>query len=360
MAPLGRDLSLTSGGARLGAASVREMGRGNIAVLGAGSWGTALAKHFGDLGAPVTLWSRRPEHAASIRQERMNARYLPGFALPDNLRPTSDLGEALHGADLVVSVIPSQATRAVWREASAASPAGVPILCASKGIELETLDLMVSVLEAEAPGHPIGFLGGPSFAKEVAAHAPTAVVVGSADPAMARLAQQWLASDWMRAYITEDVVGLEVGGALKNVMAIACGCADGLGLGLNTRAALITRGLAEMTRLAVRMGADPLTLAGLGGMGDLVLTCTGDLSRNRRVGIGLGKGKRLRELLEEMGQVAEGVKTTESACALAEREGVEMPITEQVGLILREDKPVREVVLELMRRGLKPERAVDP
>lgn len=328
----------------------------SVAVLGAGSWGTALAKHLGDVGHRVSLWSRREDHAAAMNADKENGRYLPGFALPPSLTATASLQEALTDVELVLSVVPSQVTRQVWSEAKSHIDDGVPVLCASKGIELGTLSLMMGVLEDALPGHPMGFLGGPSFAKEVAGHVPTGVVVGSADEAMARLAQETLAADWMRAYTTHDVVGLEVGGALKNVMAIACGCVDGLGLGANSRAALITRGLAEMTRLAVKLGADPLTMAGLGGLGDLVLTCTVDLSRNRRVGLGLGKGKRLQEILDDMGQVAEGVKTTESARALALREGVEMPITEQIARVLTEDKPVKEVVLELMRRDLKPER----
>ena len=287
--------------------------RHRIAVLGAGSWGTALAKHLADVGHDVRLWSRREDHAVAINKERQNSRYLPGFALPANLTATSDYGEALTDVTLVLSVVPSQVTRAVWTDARSHLSGGVPILCASKGIELGTLSLMTDILSEAVPGHPLGFLGGPSFAKEVAGKVPTAVVIGSTDDAMAKSTQAALASDHMRSYITQDVIGLEIGGALKNIMAIACGCSDGLGLGANSRAAIITRGLAEMTRLAVKMGANPMTMAGLGGMGDLVLTCTGDLSRNRRVGLGLGKGKRLPEILQEMGQVAEGVKTTESA-----------------------------------------------
>ena len=327
----------------------------SVTVLGAGSWGTALAKHLGDTGHRVKLWSRRADHAEAMNASKENARYLPGFVLPETLTATAELEEALSDVEIVLSVVPSQVTRQVWSEAKQYIDAGVPVLCASKGIELGSLNLMMDVLKDALPDHPMGFLGGPSFAKEVAGHVPTAVVIGSRDEAMARLAQTTLASDWMRSYITHDVVGLEVGGALKNVMAIACGCTDGLGLGANSRAAIITRGLAEMTRLAVKLGADPLTMAGLGGLGDLVLTCTVDLSRNRRVGLGLGKGQRLQQILDEMGQVAEGVKTTESARALAAREQVEMPITEQVGRILHEDKPVKEVVLELMRRNLKHE-----
>lgn len=329
--------------------------RVKVAVLGAGSWGTALAKHMADQGNPVRLWARREEHAAAINKDKENARYLPGFAMPDCLSATSSLQEALQDAEYVLSVVPSQSTRQVWGEAKAFLSPGVPVLCASKGIENGTLDMMVTVLKAVLPGHPIGFIGGPSFAKEVAAHLPTAIVIASDDEPMAATAQQLMSSDSMRAYVSHDVIGVELGGALKNVIAIACGCADGLGLGLNTRAALITRGLAEITRAAVKSGADPITLAGLAGMGDLVLTCTGDLSRNRRVGMGLGQGKKLPQILEEMGQVAEGVKTTLSANKLAEKIGVEMPITHEVHRILYEDKPAREVVLSLMRRSLKKE-----
>ncbi|MEQ8277663.1 MAG: NAD(P)H-dependent glycerol-3-phosphate dehydrogenase [Deltaproteobacteria bacterium] len=326
-----------------------------VSVLGAGSWGSALAKHFADQGYPTRLWARREEQAEEIRTTRINGRYLPNLPMPDALTPTSDLQEALSDAEIVVSVVPSQTTRGVWAEARDFLPAGVPILCASKGIENDTLDMMVTVLENVVPGHPIGFIGGPSFAKEVAGHQPTAVVIASKNHDVAKNAQELMSCEWLRAYSTEDVVGVEIGGALKNVIAIACGCADGLGLGLNARAALITRGLAEITRVAVKMGANPLTLAGLAGMGDLVLTCTGDLSRNRRVGLGLGEGKKLQQILDEMGQVAEGVKTTLSAHDLSGRVGVEMPITQQVYKILYEDKPAKEVVRDLMMRDLKRE-----
>jgi glycerol-3-phosphate dehydrogenase (NAD(P)+) len=326
-----------------------------VAVLGAGSWGTALAKHVADQGHQVTMWARREEQAAGIRDNHENARYLPGLILPDCLTATSSVQEALHDVEYVLSVVPSQTTRAVWEDARNHLSAGVPILCASKGIENGTLDMMVTVLKDVAPGHPVGFIGGPSFAKEVATNQPTAIVIASDDEPMAQTAQQLMSCDTMRAYVSHDVVGVELGGALKNVIAIACGCADGLGLGLNARAALITRGLAEITRAAVKMGADPVTLAGLAGMGDLVLTCTGDLSRNRRVGIGLGEGKKLPQILEEMGQVAEGVKTTLSANELATKIGVEMPITQEVHSILYENKPAREVVMSLMRRSLKKE-----
>lgn len=326
-----------------------------VAVLGAGSWGTALAKHMADQGHPVRLWTRREEHAQQMQTSRENAQYLPGFRFPDTLQATSELAEALEGAEVVLSVVPSQTTREVWAHARQHLAPGIPILCASKGIENETLELMVNVLEEVVPGHSVGFIGGPSFAKEVAAHLPTAVVVASKDEATAQRGQELLSCDWLRAYYSSDVIGVELGGALKNVIAIACGCADGLGLGHNTRAALITRGLAEITRVAVKMGADPQTLAGLAGMGDLVLTCTGDLSRNRRVGLGLGQNKPLQQILTEMGQVAEGVTTTRSARDLAGKIGVEMPITQEVYRLLYEDQSAKASVLALMRRSLKKE-----
>lgn len=268
---------------------------------------------------------------------------------------TAEVEEAFEGVELVLSVVPSQTTRSVWTAARAHLGPGVPILCASKGIENESLSMMVEVLEEVVPGHPIGFIGGPSFAKEVAAHLPTAIVIASRHDAMADQAQALMSCDWMRAYTTHDVVGVEIGGALKNIVAIACGCADGLKLGHNTRAGIITRGLAEMTRAAAKMGAEPQTMAGLAGMGDLVLTCCGDLSRNRRVGLGLGEGKKLNTILEEMGQVAEGVKTSLSAKQLADKLSVDMPITQEVYRILYEDKSAQVSVLELMRRSLKKE-----
>lgn len=328
-----------------------------VGVLGSGSWGTALAKHLADVGHEVRLWSRRREQAEAIQTTRENKQYLPGVPLPANLTSTSEVGEALAGAELVLSVIPVQETRASWSTAKQHLGSGVPIFCASKGIENRTLSLMSDVLGDVVPGHPLGFIAGPSFAKEVAKHLPTAIVVCSKDDAVAKDAQRAMSSDWMRAYVSHDVCGVELGGALKNVIAIACGCADGLGFGHNTRAALITRGLAEITRMAVRLGADPLTLMGLAGMGDLVLTCTGDLSRNRRVGLGLGQGKALPEILKEMGQVAEGVETARAAADLAQREGVEMPIATEVFRMLYEGKPAKEVVLSLMRRDLKHEKS---
>jgi glycerol-3-phosphate dehydrogenase (NAD(P)+) len=326
-----------------------------VAVLGSGSWGTALAKHFADIGHDVTIWSRRKEQASALGSAHENKQYLPGIVLPPNLASTDQFETALRGAELVLSVIPSQETRGAWATARSFLGAGVPVLCASKGIENKTLSLMSEVLGSVIPGHALGFIAGPSFAKEVALHLPTAIVIGSEHDDVARSLQQSMSSDWLRAYVSHDVCGVEVGGALKNVIAIACGCADGLGLGHNTRAAIITRGLAEITRMAVKLGADPLTLAGLAGMGDLVLTCTGDLSRNRRVGIGLGQGKKLGEILKEMGQVAEEVETARAANDLAEKTGVDMPIAREVYRILYEGKPAKEVVVSLMRRDLKHE-----
>jgi glycerol-3-phosphate dehydrogenase (NAD(P)+) len=326
-------------------------------VIGAGSWGTALAKHAADVGHDVTLWSHAAAHAERVEATRENTQYLPGIRLPDNLHVTADLGAALAQPELVLSVVPSHVKREVWRRARPFLAKGVPVMSASKGIEVDTLALMSEVLHDELGDQPLAFLAGPSFAKEVAVHAPTAVVLASKDQALAKQLQRSISSDWLRTYISEDVIGLELGGALKNVIAIACGIADGLGFGHNTRAAIITRGLAEITRMAIKLGGDPLTMAGLGGMGDLVLTCTGDLSRNRRVGLGLGQGKALPQILEEMGQVAEGVRTAQSAYALALREGIEMPIVTEMYRILHEGKPARTSVLDLMRRELKHERA---
>ncbi|MFO0724123.1 MAG: NAD(P)H-dependent glycerol-3-phosphate dehydrogenase [Myxococcota bacterium] len=326
------------------------------AVLGSGSWGTALAKHAADIGHEVVLWGRRPEQAEAINAKHENTQYLPGIPLPPNLRASASLKETLGNAELVLSVVPSHTKREVWKEAGAYLPKGVPVMSASKGIENETLDLMSDVLHEVLPDVPLAFLAGPSFAKEVALHAPTAVVLASKDRELAKGLQKEISSDWLRTYVSDDVVGLELGGALKNVIAIACGIADGLGFGHNTRAALITRGLAEITRMAVKLGGDPLTLAGLGGIGDLVLTCTGDLSRNRRVGIGLGQGKKLEQILTEMGQVAEGVRTARSARDLAQREGIEMPITNEMFAILYEGKSPKTSVIDLMRRDLKHEK----
>lgn len=328
-------------------------------VLGAGAFGTALAKHFADKGYPTTLWARREELATAIETERCNSRYLPGAPLPRTLTATSNMETALRGAELVLFVVPSHATRDVAQMAKPLLQSEALVCCATKGIENTSLALMSEVLGEEL-GEPhskkLTFLTGPSFAIEVAARRPTAVTIAGYHAETTEAVQHAVASDYFRAYRNDDVIGVEVGGALKNVVAIAAGAIDGLGFGLNARAALITRGLAEMSRLAVAKGGQAITLAGLAGMGDLVLTCTGSLSRNRTVGFELGKGRTLAETLESLGQVAEGVRTTKSARNLGRKLGVELPITEEVYRVLYENKPAKQAVLDLMTRPLKPER----
>ena len=328
-------------------------------MLGAGSWGTALAKLLADEGHPTRLWARRPEQAADIEASRENATYLPGFRLPDTLHATGSLEEALSGATLIVWVVPTHGLRASIEAARPMLPPDAPIVSATKGIEEGSLKLVSQIFETllPTPSHPLlTFLGGPSFAKEVAQRMPTAVSLAGRDAAVRERVQQAFATDRFRVYTTEDVIGVELGGALKNVIAIAAGIADGLGLGHNTRAGLITRGLAEISRLGVAAGANPLTLSGLSGMGDLVLTCTGELSRNRQVGVQLGEGKTLAEILDGMQMVAEGVRTTKSAHNLSRKLGVEMPITDQVYAALYEGKPPLAAVTDLMTRPPRDER----
>lgn len=330
-----------------------------IAVLGAGSWGTALAIQLCLSGDDVWLWDHDAQRAARMQEARENARYVPGVELPDNLRISGDLAAVLGGAEVVVEVVPSQVVRDVMAQALPHLPREAVVCCASKGIERSTLmtmeEVLIDVLPEEMHGR-LCFLAGPSFAKEVARGLPAAVVVAARDEATAKTMADALHGGAMRVYHTDDIVGAELGGALKNIIAIACGVADGVGLGLNARAALITRGLAEITRLAVARGGNPLTLAGLAGMGDLVLTATGDLSRNRRVGLGLGRGQTLDDILAELGEVAEGVITTDTARQLGEREGVEMPITTQMYAMLYEQKPVHVALADLLGRKRKAER----
>lgn len=329
-----------------------------IGVIGAGSWGTTLANLLAKKGLDVTLWAYEPELVAEMRATRVNTLFLPGIELSSNLVFTNSLEEAA-GSDVLVLVSPSQVMRSVLTQLSPLLRPGVTLVNASKGIELDTLMTMDQVCAAVLPPEIAGrfcVLSGPSFAREVAQEMPTAVVAASADPEAALQVQRLFTSPYFRVYTNSDVVGVEIGGALKNVIALAAGISDGLGLGHNTRAALITRGLAEMNRLGRAMGADPATFAGLAGMGDLVLTCTGDLSRNRTVGMKLGQGMRLEEILGEMRMVAEGVKTAESAWRLAARLGVDMPITDKVYQVLHADKPARQAVLELMTRDPKAER----
>jgi len=332
--------------------------RSKVAVLGSGAWGTALAKVLAEKGDDVVIWARREELCTPINEQHENVRYLPGAILPANLTATSDLGAALDGVNLVVFVVPSHATREVAKLAAKLIPKDVPVVSATKGIEIESLMLMNEVLEDELTNHREGqltFLSGPSFAKELAAQHPTAVVVACRDQVNCHAVMKRFHTSYLRLYASEDVHGVECGGALKNVIAIATGAVEGLGYGHNTRAAVITRGLAEIARLAISRGGSPLTLAGLAGMGDLVLTCTGELSRNRTVGVELGKGKKLSEILQALGHVAEGVKTTKSAYDLSNKLGVDMPIVREMYAVLYEDKPLPQAAIDLMTRELGPE-----
>ncbi len=327
-------------------------------VIGSGSFGTACATVLAPNCEGVWLWGRDPETVTAIRERHENPRYLPGLRLPDNVFASGDLEEALRGSDIVVSAAPSHATREVMARAAPHLPRHVPIMTVTKGIETETLLTMTQVLEDALPEdfHPyIAVLSGPSFAREMVQKMPTVVTIAAHWDKVALKCQQAFQTDTFRAYTSRDVAGVQYGGALKNVIAIAAGMSDGLGFGHNARAAIITRGLAEISRAAVRMGANPLTLSGLSGMGDLVLTCTGELSRNRRVGLALGQGRTLAEILDEMKQVAEGVKTAKAAYLLEQKIGVELPICHQVYCITHEGKSARAAVVELMGRSPKPE-----
>jgi glycerol-3-phosphate dehydrogenase (NAD(P)+) len=328
------------------------------AVIGGGSWGTALASVLGDNGHDVTIWSHDAEVAKALAAQHENPRYLPGFRLSDRVTGTHDLARSLAGAELVLAVNPSHVTRAVMREAAPALPQATPIVCATKGIENESLLTMYEVLEDVLPAelHPyLVCLSGPSFAKEVMQRMPTAVVVASPWEKMAQRVQRCFSNDHFRVYTSVDVAGVELGGSLKNVCAIAAGISDGMGFGSNTRAAIMTRGLAELVRLAMKKGANPLTLSGLAGMGDLVLTCTGELSRNRTVGLGLGRGQKLSEVLAGMTQVAEGVRTAKSVHDLSRKLGVDMPLHDAIYRILYEDLPPRAALQSLTSRELKSE-----
>lgn len=329
-----------------------------IAVIGGGSWGTALADLLAGNGHDTVLWIHEPELVQEVALTRVNSLYLPGFTLQPELRVTSDLAYALADRTIVLLVTPVQVMRGVLSRAADLIGADVLLVNASKGIELTTLKT-VSQICSELLGSEIMTryvaLSGPTFAREVAGGLPTLIVAASHNEACAQRMQAALSNSAFRAYTNSDVIGVELGGAVKNVIAIAAGICDGLGFGFNARAALITRGLAEMNRLGLAMGGQNATFAGLAGMGDLVLTCTGDLSRNRTVGFKLGQGMRLADILAEMRMVAEGVKTAESVYQLSRRLQVEMPIVEKAYQILHENKPSREAVTELMARNLKAE-----
>jgi glycerol-3-phosphate dehydrogenase (NAD(P)+) len=326
-------------------------------VLGAGAWGTALAVQLARMGQDVVLWDRNADRCASISERHRNPGYLTEIELPPNLRADADLTRAVARADLVVPVVPSHAMRDVMDRAARAVRAGATICCASKGVEERTLATMAEVLADVLPDHRdrITVLSGPSFAFELARELPTAVVIAGPEAA-AHDAAEAFHGGALRCYTTDDVVGVCMGGSLKNVIAIACGVSDGLGLGHNARAALITRGLAEITRTAVVLGANPLTMMGLAGLGDLVLTCSGNLSRNRRVGLALAEGKDLDAILRDLGGVAEGVVTARSAKALRDRVGVEMPIAEIVYALLYEGLPVKGAIRALLERERKDEK----
>lgn len=325
-------------------------------VVGAGAWGTALADLLETNGCDVRLWAFEADVAETINQRHENPRFLPGARLAPTLHATGVLADALAEARLIVFAVPSAHLRPVARDAARVVAPGATVAVATKGIEQGTLALMTDVVEAEVPDRPVVAVSGPSFAAEVAARQPTAVVAASRDVVAAQQVQETLSSSAFRVYTHDDVVGVELGGALKNVMAVATGIAEGVGLGFNSRAALITRGLAEMTRLGVALGGQAATFAGLAGIGDLVLTCTGALSRNRAVGLAIGRGETLEQALAGKETVAEGVATARSALDLARREGVEMPIVETVHRVLFENYPARNSVISLMSRGLRAER----
>ncbi len=333
-----------------------------IAIIGAGAWGTGIAVALGRKGTHnVRLWAHEEEVCESISRRRVNELFLPGQTIPDAVSVTGDLAEALRDAEIVVSVMPSPHCRRVFQNMRRSLQPGMLFVSATKGLEEETLlrmtELIASVVHSDGGFRPrIGALSGPTFAKEVARGDPTAITIASRDAVLAETVQREFSDPRFRVYTNTDVVGVELGGALKNIIAIAAGVCDGLGLGHNSIAALITRGLAEITRLVVACGGRQETMAGLAGLGDLVLTCTGGLSRNRSVGVELGRGRQLPEIIASMhGMVAEGVFTTHAAVGLARRHNVEMPITAQMDAILNRGKSPKEAIHELMTRSAKSE-----
>ena len=328
-----------------------------VAVVGAGSWGTAFATITADKGVETVLWARRPELADDINARHTNPEYLAEFDLPPSLSATHDVEKAVDGAEVVVMAVPSHAFREVFRQVAPLMGNRVPIVSLTKGIEGESLQRMTEVMtdEADIPGERLAVVSGPNLAREVMRRMPSASVVACADESIGAALQTLFMAPFFRVYTNPDVVGCELSGAMKNVIAISAGIADGMGFGDNSRASLITRGLAEVARLGVKLGADPLTFAGLAGMGDLVATCISPLSRNRRVGEELGRGRKLDDIVTETRMVAEGVKTSRAVLALGQREGVDLPLTEHVVKVLYEGVSPRDMVLSLMLRSAKPE-----
>ncbi len=327
-----------------------------VAVIGAGSWGTTLADLLARNGHRVALWAREPEVVASVNARHVNDMFLADAPLHDGVTARDTIPDAVGEAEMIVSATPSHAVRTTAQAVAAAIPGRRPLVVSvSKGLEPETHRMLSDALAAALPDCPIAVLSGPSFAREVYAQLPTAVVTAAGDAEVAQRVQAAFATRYFRVYWSHDMIGVQLGGALKNVIALASGILVGAGLGFNTQAALITRGLAEIARLGVALGADPLTFAGLAGMGDLLLTTTGTLSRNRALGIELGKGRGLAELLAERRTVAEGVNTARAAVALADQTGVELPITREVERVLFEGKAPRQAIADLMERTLKAE-----
>ncbi len=325
-----------------------------ISVIGAGSWGTTLANLLAEKGYDVSLWAYEKKLVDEINRTGINSAYLPGIPLSNNIKATGNIRDAVEKARYVLNVVPTQFARSVFKEAAPFIGENAVIISAAKGIEHGTLKTVSFILQ-ELTGRRIAVLSGPSFAEEVIKKLPTAVTVAAENRDTSLLLQDVFNTDYFRIYTNEDVLGVELGGALKNVMAIASGLSDGLGYGASTRAALITRGLAEMIRLGVSIGAKEKTFSGLSGLGDLVLTCTGTLSRNYTVGYRLGRGEKIKDILSSMKMIAEGVATSVSAFELAGRHKVEMPIVEQVYRVINEDKNPVEAVCELMTRTLKAE-----
>ena len=330
-----------------------------LGVIGAGAWGTALAKHLAEKGLEVRLWAYEHEVVDAVNTTHENRVFLPGVTLPRTLTATSSLTDVVEQADGILFVVPSHVTRQVLRNLAPCLSGPVPFISATKGVEEDSSKLMTQVMDEVLPElmeRYLMALSGPSFASELSAGKPTAVCLAGRDPELVGRFQAALMTPSFRVYADSDLIGVQLGGALKNVMALAAGVVDGLGLGHNARAALITRGLAEIVRLGVAMGADPRTFYGLSGVGDLVLTCTGSLSRNHTVGVRLGQGETLEAILGGMQAVAEGVRTARAALGLALRHGVEMPITQEINAVLFDGKSCRKAVSDLMERDAKPEK----